>query len=471
MSLKSVLSELTAWEGNKSQLYQPYPKQVDFHQASDGFRERLFMAGNQLGKTLAGGMEVAYHATGVYPGWWKGRKFTRPVKIIAAGRTCETTRDVPQAMLMGEPGSFGTGCLQQGAILNPISGRGLTNALDSVTVRHVLGGVSTITFKQYAQERTSWEGYQADIIWFDEEPPADVYAEGVTRTNATKGMTFITFTPLQGHSDVVRQFYPSPKIASRSLTRMNIYEVDHYTDEERERIIASYPRHERAARAMGEPTLGSGKIFPLEEALFLEDAVSVPDHWYRLGGIDFGWDHPTACVNLAIDRDADCIHVTHAYRQVESTPVVHAAAMKAWGKEWMPWAWPHDGYKHDPASGLQLAESYTDQGIYMMPLHAQFENGSNGLEAGLMEMLDRMQTGRLKINRNLHEVLEEIRTYHRDEGKIVKLDDDLICAIRYAMMMQRFAIQFHRKTRIAETVGVYDPFNPPIDEGENLWSS
>ena len=270
-------------------------------------------------------------------------------------------------------------------------------------------------------------------------------------------------------SEVVRKFYPKPKIDSCSLTRMNIREVGHYNDEERERIIASYPRHEREARANGEPTLGSGKILPIEESLFLEDPVDVPDHWYRIGGIDFGWDHPTACANLAIDRDADCIHVTHAYRQRESTPVVHAAAMKAWGAEWMPWSWPHDGYQHDKGSGKQIAEAYSDQGIYMLPVHAQFDNGSNGLEAGLMEMLDRMQTGRLKINRNLHEVLEEIRTYHRDEGKIVNLDDDLICAIRYAMMMSRFAIQRHRSFHDRGTIADYDPLNPPADSVVEPW--
>jgi hypothetical protein len=83
-----------------------------------------------------------------------------------------------------------------------------------------------------------------------------------------------------------------------------------------------------------------------------------------------------------------------------------------------------------------------------------------------MEMMDRMQTGRLKINRNLHEILEEIRTYHRDEGKIVRLDDDLICAIRYAMMMARFAIQRHRAFQDVGTIADYDPFEPPSESVE-----
>jgi hypothetical protein len=61
---------------NRIAYYRPYPKQAEFHAAPA--RERLLMAGNQLGKTLAGGFEVAMHATGRYPDWWKGRRFDRP---------------------------------------------------------------------------------------------------------------------------------------------------------------------------------------------------------------------------------------------------------------------------------------------------------------------------------------------------------------------------------------------------------
>jgi phage terminase large subunit-like protein len=45
-----------------------------------------------------------------------------------------------------------------------------------------------------------------DFVWFDEEPPQDVYIEGLTRTNATGGMVYLTFTPLKGISDVVHSF-------------------------------------------------------------------------------------------------------------------------------------------------------------------------------------------------------------------------------------------------------------------------
>jgi hypothetical protein len=76
----------------------------------------------------------------------------------------------------------------------------------------------------------------------------------------------------------------------------------------------------------------------------------------------------------------------------------------------------------------------------MMPNRATFEDGSNGLEAGVAEMHDRMQTGRLKVFEHLAEWFEEFNTYHRKDGLIVKEADDLLSATRYAMMMRRFAV-------------------------------
>ena len=47
--------------------YRPYPKQSYFHELGSRYRERLFAAGNQLGKTYSGAAEMAFHLTGRYP--------------------------------------------------------------------------------------------------------------------------------------------------------------------------------------------------------------------------------------------------------------------------------------------------------------------------------------------------------------------------------------------------------------------
>lgn len=316
---------------------------------------------------------------------------------------------------------------------------GVANLLDYIRVRHVSGRWSTLRFKHYSQGRQKWQGPPIDLLWYDEEPPADIYDEGLARTIATGGMAQMTFTPLLGMSEVVRRFLMEDSSA-RADTNMTIDDAEHIPEGERARIIASFPEHEREARAKGIPTLGSGRIFPVAESLLSWEYESVPRYFVHIGGIDFGWDHPTAAVQCAWDRDSDTFYVLKAYKRREATPLIHAGALRPWGA-WLPWAWPHDGYQHDKGgSGQQLKEQYTEQGINMLQEHAKFDDGSNGVEAGLMQMLEAMETGRFKVASHLNEWWEEFRLYHRDQGKVVKEFDDLMAATRYAWMMRRFAV-------------------------------
>lgn len=220
---------------------------------------------------------------------------------------------------------------------------------------------------------------------------------------------------------------------------MTIDDVDHYTPEERAQIIASYPPHEREARSKGIPTMGSGRIFPVPEELITCEPREIPRHWPQIIGLDFGWDHPTAAARLAWDRDNDTIYVTACYRRSEAVPAIHAAAIKPWGA-WIPVAWPHDGLQHDKGSGDQLKEQYRSHGLKMLNDQATHAEGGNGVEAGLMAMLERMETNRFKVFKGLNDWFEEFRLYHRKDGKIVKERDDIMSATRYGVMMLRFAV-------------------------------
>ncbi len=425
---------------NRLQAYRPYAKQREFHAAGASKRERLFMAGNQLGKTVAGAAEAAMHLTGRYPHWWDGRRFDHPIVMLAGSESYELTRDGVQRLMVGPPDqeeNWGIGFIPADAIANRTRRMGVSNALDSVTVRHISGGLSSLYLKAYEQGRGKWQATTVDYVWFDEEPPEDVYFEGITRTNATQGSIAVTFTPLLGMSNVVSRYLmeDSPE---RAVITMTIDDADHYTPEERAKIIASYPPHEREARTKGIPSLGSGLIFPVLEEEIVVEPCAIPAIWPQINGIDFGYDHPFGAANLAWDRDADIIYVCKTFRKRESTPVIHAAAIKPWG-DWIPCAWPHDGLQHDKGSGEQLAAQYRAQGLNMLPEHAEWEEGGNGVEAGIAEMLDRMLTGRWKVFSTCTEWLDERRLYHRKDGKIVKERDDVLSASRYALMMLRHA--------------------------------
>lgn len=445
--------------GNRLARYGPYPKQMEFHAAGKTYRERLLKAGNQLGKTWSAAFETAMHLSGRYPDWWTGRVWQRPVSGWAAGVTNEVTRDSLQLLLCGKLDNLGTGAIPRDAIKEIGRRRGVDDAVETIVVRHggggdVQAGESLLGIKSYEQGRAKFQAATLDFVWLDEEPELDIYTESLTRTNATDGIVYMTFTPLQGMTATVKRFLIDRPPGTIVIT-MTIHDALHYTPAQREAIIASYPAHEREARVNGVPTLGSGRIFPIEEALLKVPAFPIPAHWPRIGGLDFGWDHPSAAVDLAIDLDTDTIYVTKAHRQREQTPVLFAATLKPWG-DWLPWAWPHDGLQHDKGSGEALRDQYEAQGLNMLkdkathpPADGEEEGtGGNGVEAGLLEMLDRMQTQRLKVFDHLGDWFEEFRMYHRKDGKIVKLDDDLLSATRYAIMMKR-----HAETRPA-------PFKP-----------
>jgi phage terminase large subunit-like protein len=423
----------------KLSAYRPYSKQASFHAAGATFRERLLRAGNQNGKTFAGGCEGAYHLTGQYPDWWQGKRFNRPIVMWASGVTGETTRDNPQRVLTGMVGEIGTGTIPAKCIVDKAPARGVADLLDYVKVKHISGEVSTLRFKYYEQGRQKWQGPPVDVVWYDEEPPEEIYDEGLARTIATGGIAYLSFTPLLGMSSVVKRFLleNSP---DRHDTNMTIEDALHIPAEERQRIINSFPAHEREARSKGTPVLGSGRIFPVAEEDIICEPFQIPDYFPRIGGMDFGWDHPFAAVELVHDTDANVVYVTKAYRKREATPAHHALVLKPWA-HWLPWSWPRDGRRETlEGAGIALAKQFTAAGLSMLSTHAQFTDGSVSVEAGLMEMLDRMQQQRFKVFRHLNEWFEEFRLYHRKDGVVVKEADDLMSATRYGVMMLRKAI-------------------------------
>lgn len=216
LQLKLSAELLKRRNTNKLKHYAPYGKQRAFHAAGAHHSERLFMAGNQLGKTIAGGAECAMHLTGRYPDWWDGQVFEKPTIMWASGVTGESTRDNPQRILVGPPTNeeaWGTGMIPKDALSDWNRAMGVPNLLDNVTVKHggggdVQAGESVLSFKSYEKGREKWQGPTVDCVWFDEEPPLSIYTEGLTRTNRGQRsqFTMITFTPLMGMSDVVSLF-------------------------------------------------------------------------------------------------------------------------------------------------------------------------------------------------------------------------------------------------------------------------
>lgn len=404
------------------------------------------MAGNQLGKTLCAGMEVAFHLTGLYPPWWDGKTFPGPNFWWAANTNNETTRDNPQRILFGPPGDFGTGTLPASCMLEkPTMNRGFADLIDTAYIKHRAGGRSVVQFKAYDQGRKKFQGSTlTGGAWCDEEPPADVYSEILARITSTSGIILLTMTPLLGMSDVVTYFFPEPNSSGRSLVQFEIEDAAHIDESDREAIVAGYPAHERDARARGYPMLGEGKVFPIPQTAFECKPFSVPNYWRQIGGLDFGYgDHPFAAVKCVIDPDTDTFYVTNEHKDTEPQPPMHIAAVKPWGED-LIFQWPHDGTRQWGDSG-PVIDVYRSFGLKAHREHAHFklkqDTGKTHIspEACVSVVLAAMQTGRFKVFASCDALLQEISTYHRKDGKLVQKKDDLISAVFKAIMMRRYA--------------------------------
>lgn len=459
LSLKELDRELTIRRRRKIDDFYPdagplrrelYIKHREFFAAGLGHSERLAICGNRTGKTEGiGAYETSVHATGQYPPWWIGRRFAHPIRAWVAGKTAETTRDIVQAKLLGqierardERGlnvGLGTGLIPGDAIVNttPKSG-GIANAIDMVYVRHASGGISTIGFKSYGKDRDSFEGTERDWVWMDEEPPKEVYDECLMRTMSTvpgvaSGSLIITFTPIEGDTEIVRTFLENDGAdPDKYFVQITWEDAPHISAAEIEKMSRKYLPSQLRARSLGEPALGEGAIYPIDIEHLLVDDELIPKHWKRAWGLDVG---KTAIVWGAINPDTDVLYLYREYYSEEYNVLLHATAIKGIHGEdaWVPGVADPAAAQSSQIDGQKIVELYRDHGLDVI------EAGHKLVESGISEVWERMVTGRLKVFRSLSGWRGEFSRYHRRkketelgmQSKIVKKFDHRMDATRY----------------------------------------
>ena len=455
---------------NRLKFFTPYERQKDFCNATAlPVREAVLQAGNQVGKSECGAYMAAVFATGEYPNWWQGRRFDGPTRGWCAGESAMAVRDISQRKLLGPPGDeslLGTGLIPKDRIIGKILSHGAGGAVDTVRVKHVSGGVSEISFKSYEQGREKWQGSTLNWLWNDEEPPVDLYLEGLARLGATEGLAYSTFTPLAGYNLILPRFREKTIEAQeqRLIVRMRMQDAKHFADDPAKMAaqMASYSAYQRKTRADGVPLMGSGSVFDIDveditdpirlvngEVVHNQLGPIVTRGWTFIWGVDFGIGHAFGAVLLAWDKDNDAVYVLHEIKVKNALPFVHARRMMQVGPM-VPVAWPHDGNQRDKGSGEPLSRIYKREGLRMLGQHAQFPTGGYSFEAGITEMSQRFATDRLKLALGLPELRDEIEGYHRIDGQVVKTNDDLLSALRVGIMSLRFA-------QPAALGGVYTP--------------
>jgi phage terminase large subunit-like protein len=218
--------------------------------------------------------------------------------------------------LLGDGPRYGTGLIPADAILDTTPKAGIPEAVETIYVRHFSGGRSEIALKSYDQQVESFYGTKKDLVWLDEEADQAIYTECLTRTLSTvpgdpNGIVLLTFTPLWGMTEIVRQFLEAEPGGQKRTVTTTWDDAPHLSPEARAELYASIPAYQRDARTKGIPQLGSGAIYQIGDEDLLVKPFEIPEHWPRAYGLDVGWNR-TAALWGARDNETG---VTYLYSE------------------------------------------------------------------------------------------------------------------------------------------------------------
>jgi phage terminase large subunit-like protein len=431
-------------EGRKYYSRTKYAKHLKFFELGAKYKMRLFCAANQVGKSTGSLIETTYHLTGDYPKWWKGYRFTKPIRCWAVGQNSDTIRNLLQKRLLGDVGDFGSGMIPKGCLdLDSLKeAKKSSTPITTFRVKHKSGGFSSIDLKTYESGRRAFEGEPVDLIVCDEEPPLDIFTECVTRTVATGGILIINFTPLLGMSDMVLNFLngmdwsEGEKSPTNYLINCSWDDVPHLTETEKKSLISIYPEYIRDARTKGIPVIGAGNVYTTPEEIAFVDPFAIPNDWKRVFSIDYGFTDPTCILWGALSSEDKTLYIYSEHYVSRETLLTHVEAIKARNKA-AGFTIPGVG---DPSGGGRSTEGIKAAEVLNSEYGIAITQADNSILPGIMKVQDWLNMNKLKIFKSCVNTLSEYRMYRFDEkvtptGKPkFKGKDHAMDALRYMVM-------------------------------------
>lgn len=442
---------------NQLKYFRPFQHQLDFFKTGNSPR-RGILAANRIGKTVSTCFETAYHLTGLYPDWWEGKRFHKPVVAFVAGEGWEQVARVLQDELIGTKDikikeHIGTGSIPKDCIITETMRCDGANVV-GVEIKHSTGQNSYLLFGNYTQEVRNLQGFKLDFVVFDEQPPDDVFSELVTRTATTQGQVLCSFTPLKGLNGLVSKFwyqeegYNHIRVSWNDVPEYDPWGEPFLLNETRRQLERDYLPHEREARIAGIPVMGKGAVFQIRNYPTYKTGEynfrEMPNI-ERIISLDLGLINDKTVISLLYYNpvEQECwLHSQIVVKgQEEANPmnyINHLMRPEVFG---CPIVLPSDANTKGryTMSSQSIRELFEEYGLNVLPnpiMNPPDSEGkvTNHKSFGVNVMRQMLELGTFHINENCVEFLKECKNYFVDEKGRFSDPDDCIDSGRYGLL-------------------------------------
>ncbi len=432
-NILKIEKELSAREADPLKSYNAdkvHLKQMAFHKCPK--RNRWVFGGNRSGKTECGAVEAVYMARGIHP----YRPNRKDVFGWVVSVTYEVQRDVAQSKILKYLAPW---CIEDIVMLEGRKSSPSYGIIDYIVVKNELGGYSKIGFKSCDQGREKFQGASLDFVWFDEEPPKDIYEECKMRVFDKKGDIFGTMTPLKGLTFIYDEIELN-KFNSDEVWCEHIEWKDNpYLDpEEVERMMKNLSDDEQETRRFGHFHTASGLVYSeFDESVHVIDPFDIQREWQSNISIDPGLNNPTSCHFYAVDYDEN-IYVVAEHYEAGKDVDYHAERIKEIAKR-LDWHTDSGGRicalidsaanQKTLAYSKSVAQLFCERGILVNT------KVNKDLFAGIQRIKSLFKNRKLFIFKNCVNLIRELKSYWwGDDDRPKKADDHALDEMRYFVM-------------------------------------
>jgi phage terminase large subunit-like protein len=418
-------------------------KQLEFHKCLK--RNRWIFGGNRSGKTECGAVECVWLARGIHP----YRENRKNVSIWVVSLSKQVQRDVAQNKILYylKPDWIIDVIMETGSKGFPENG-----VIDYILIKNIYGGISKIGFKSCDQGREKFQGTSLDYVWFDEEPPEDVYRECRMRVIDRCGEIFGTMTPLKGLTWVYHEIYLNENDDNEIwCENMEWSDNPFLNEDEIKTLKGNMSSDELESRCYGKFTASSGLVYPeFDPEIHVIEPFDVPKEWYDTISIDPGLNNPLSAHWYAVDFDGNVFVIAEHYEAGKDI-VYHSNVIKSISER-LSWKFGFGGKldvlidsaaNQRTLAGIKsVSELFYENGIAVnTKVNKDLYTGINRVKSYLRNAEGK---ARLFIFKNCPNLIREIKGYFwgKDDAPIKK-DDHSLDDLRYYIMSRPEASKPH----------------------------